>query len=253
MEKKLDVSRGDSRPAFLVAQDVHKTYGEGAVQHQALCGISFTAEAGEFIALRGPSGCGKSTLLHILGAMDKPTSGQVWLDGLRLELLNLDQLAAVRRRHVGFIFQAFNLLPTLNAAENVSLPLRLDGVPASEAQERGMEALREVGLLPRAAHQPSQLSGGEMQRVAIARALCMNPQLVLADEPTGSLDSANGSRVLELLAELNRSRKLTILIATHSQEAAAFAGRTLFVKDGRLDPQQHDGTKPQESQVDVIS
>lgn len=244
MENKLDASPPAPPPEFLVARNVHKTYGEGTVRHEALCGISFTANVGELIALRGPSGCGKSTLLHILGAMDKPTSGEVWLDGRRLDQLNLDQLAAVRRRHVGFVFQAFNLLPTLNAAENVSLPLRLDGVPAGEAHQRGMEALRDVGLLQRAAHQPSQLSGGEMQRVAIARALAMNPQLILADEPTGSLDSLNGSRVLELLAELNQSRKLTILIATHSQEAAAIAHRTLFVKDGRLDPQRHDRAQP---------
>ncbi len=244
--------RQTPRP-FLVAQDVHKTYGEGIVRHEALCGISFVAAAGDFVALRGPSGCGKSTLLHILGAMDKPTSGEVWLDGRRLDTLNLDQLAAVRRRHVGFIFQSFNLLPTLNAAENVSLPLRLDGIAAGEAHERAAEALRGVGLLHRSAHQPSQLSGGEMQRVAIARTLAMQPQLILADEPTGSLDSVNGSRVLELLAELNRVRELTIVMATHSREAAAYARRTLYVKDGRLDAGMHHPAAEPEPEEDVVS
>ncbi len=141
-----------SRESFLRAHQVHKTYGEGVVQHEALRGISFSAAAGEFIALQGPSGCGKSTLLHILGAMDKPTSGEVWLGQRRLDTLNLDQLAAVRRRDVGFVFQAFNLLPTLNAIENVSLPLRLDGVPARDAQRRASAALHDVGLGRRAAH-----------------------------------------------------------------------------------------------------
>lgn len=253
MQVAHDLATKPSDRAFLVAQDVHKTYGQGAVRHEALRGISFTADAGEFIALRGPSGCGKSTLLHILGAMDKPTTGQVWLSGQRLDTLSLDQLAAVRRRRVGFVFQAFNLLPTLDAAENVGLPLRLDGVSTREARQRSLDALQDVGLVSRAHHRPSQLSGGEMQRVAIARALAMHPQLILADEPTGSLDSVNGSRVLELLAELNQARKLTILIATHSREAAAVATRTLDVKDGRLEPEGIDRATPSEPTIDVIS
>lgn len=243
----------DASDPILLAKTLCKTYGEGDVQHEALRGISFSAAAGEFIAFRGPSGCGKSTLLHILGAMDKPTTGEVWLNGRRLDALSLDQLAAVRRRHVGFVFQAFNLLPTLDAIENVGLPLRLDGVPEPSAHQRAAEALRAVGLLDRAAHQPSQLSGGELQRVAIARALALRPQLILADEPTGSLDSVNGSRVLELLAELNQSRKITIIMATHSHEAAAFAARTLYVKDGLLDDHADSQVQPREADENVVS
>lgn len=238
---------------MLVAKAVCKTYGTGAVRHQALRGVSFAADNGEFIALRGPSGCGKSTLLHILGAMDRPTSGEVWLSGRRLDTLSLDQLAAVRRRNVGFIFQAFNLLPTLNALENVSLPLRLDRIPEREAQDRAWQALHDVDLIARGKHQPSQLSGGELQRVAIARALAMRPQLILADEPTGSLDSVNGSRVLELMAELNRSRQITIIMATHSREAAAYAQRTLNVKDGLFDGQADRDVHASEADENVVS
>ncbi len=223
------------KPPFLVAENLRKAYGGNALSQEVLRGISFSAQAGEFVAIRGPSGCGKSTLLHILGAMDRPTAGKVWLNGTRLDSLGLQELALVRRRQVGFVFQAFNLLPTLNVAENVSLPLLLDGVPERECQQRAEAALEDVGLLPRSKHYPSQLSGGEMQRAAIARALAIEPILVIADEPTGSLDSVNGRRVLELLAELNRSRKITVCMATHSDEAAAFASRVLHITDGQLD------------------
>jgi putative ABC transport system ATP-binding protein len=200
--------------------------------------MSFAAESGEFVAIRGPSGCGKSTLLHILGAMDRPTTGNVWLNGRRLDTLGLDELALVRRRHVGFIFQSFNLLPTLSVQENVSLPLLLDGVRDRESSDRSTSALAAVGLESRTQHLPSQLSGGEMQRAAIARALAIEPDLVIADEPTGSLDSANGMRVLELLADLNATRSITVVMATHSSEAAAFANRVLHVKDGQIEKEE---------------
>ena len=228
--------------AFLSAVEVTKLYGKDSARYEALRGISFRATAGEFVAIRGPSGCGKSTLLHILGAMDRPTSGEVWLNGRRLDTLGLDELALVRRKYVGFIFQAFNLLPTLNVQENVSLPLLLDAVPESESRERSTCALADVGLEAHSKHLPSQLSGGEMQRVAIARALAMNPELIVADEPTGSLDSANGRRVLELLAKLNASQGITVLMATHSEEAAAYASRTLHLRDGQLDKELGTGT-----------
>ncbi|MEM6331043.1 MAG: ABC transporter ATP-binding protein [Planctomycetota bacterium] len=214
--------------------DVHKHYGEGGARYHALRGVSFGVEAGGFVALRGPSGCGKSTLLHIAGAMDRPTDGQVLLEGERLDRLTNEALARVRRRSVGFVFQAFNLLPTLTAAENVALPLLLDGVADGESAARSRAALDEVGLASKERSFPSQLSGGEMQRVAIARAVAIEPRLLVADEPTGSLDSENGRRVLDLLAELNRSRGLTILMATHSDEAAAYASRTLGIRDGLL-------------------
>jgi putative ABC transport system ATP-binding protein len=221
--------------SFLSATNLTKKYGEGPAAFEALHGVSFGAEAGEFIALMGPSGCGKSTLLHLLGAMDQPTSGQVTVNERRFDQLGLDELALIRRRHIGFVFQTFNLLPTLSAEENVGLPLALDGVPETSCRQRTAEALDAVGMQDRAHHHPSQLSGGEMQRVAIARAIVVQPDLLVADEPTGSLDSGNGQRVLELLRHLNESRGLTILMATHSVEAATFASRTLQMRDGRLE------------------
>ncbi len=218
---------------ILRAEEVSKRYGSGAAELAALRGLSLEVDRGEFIALRGPSGCGKSTLLHILGAMDRPTTGRVWLSGRSLETLTPEALAIVRRRHVGFVFQAFNLLPTLRVEENVGLPLLLDGVSERETAGRVRTALAEVGLEPRARHLPSELSGGEMQRVAIARAVAVEPDLLLADEPTGSLDSATGKRILELLARLNTEKGLTILMATHSAEAAGYASRTLYLRDGQ--------------------
>jgi putative ABC transport system ATP-binding protein len=221
--------------SFLQAENLTKFYGEKAARQTALRGVSMSVTKGEFVAIRGPSGCGKSTLLHILGAMDRPTDGQVWLNGQRLDTLSPDQLAVVRRKHVGFIFQAFNLLPTLSVQENVSLPLLLEGVGESASRKRSASSLADVGLESRGRSFPSQLSGGEMQRVAIARALAIDPDLIIADEPTGSLDSVNGQRVLQLLADLNASRKITVLMATHSEEASAYASRVLYLRDGQLE------------------
>lgn len=214
--------------------DVHKTYGANGTDNAALHGVSFTVEAGQFVAVRGPSGCGKSTLLHIVGAMDRPTRGEVLLCGRRLDTLSNEDLARVRRRSIGFVFQSFNLLPTLTVIENVALPRLLDGQPAHEATSSAETALEEVGLREKAKSYPTQLSGGEMQRVAIARALALRPELVIADEPTGNLDSDNGRRILDLLADLNQRRGLTVLMATHAEEAAAYASRTLHIRDGRL-------------------
>lgn len=219
---------------FLSAQNIVKKYGADGATHVALRGLSITADRGDFIAVRGPSGGGKSTLLHVLGAMDRPTEGSVHLNGRRLDNLDLQELAVVRRRHIGFIFQAFNLMPTMSVIENVALPLLLDGRSEGSSSELSRAALEDVGMSARVDFFPSQLSGGEMQRVAIARALVIAPELVIADEPTGSLDSVNGNRVLELLASLNASRNITILMATHSNEAAAFASRCIDVKDGQL-------------------
>ena len=221
--------------SFLSAKDLTKRYGEGMAAFEALRRVSFQAAAGEFIALMGPSGCGKSTLLHLLGAMDRPTAGEVTVNQRRLDQLSTDRLALIRRRHIGFVFQTFNLLPTLSAEENVALPLALDGVAEPECRRRAAEALAEVDMQRRAHHYPSQLSGGEMQRVAIARAIVVHPDVLIADEPTGSLDSANGRRVLDLLRSLNESKGLTIVMATHSDEAAAFASRQLLMRDGRME------------------
>lgn len=218
----------------LIVSDIHKHYGDDTSGYAALRGLSFSVEAGEFVAVRGPSGCGKSTLLHIVGAMDRPTQGEVLLDDRRLDTLSNESLAQVRRRSIGFVFQSYNLLPTLNVVENVSLPMSLDGQDDRQSLERARQALDEVGLASKSASYPSQLSGGEMQRVAIARALAIEPELMIADEPTGSLDSENGVRILELMTRLNQSRNLTILMATHCEEAASFASRSLHIRDGRL-------------------
>ncbi len=229
---------------ILLAEDVWKTYGSDTVTLDALRGVNARVSHGEFIALSGPSGCGKSTLLHILGAMDSPSRGSVQLDGCRLDSLDSDGLAAIRRKQIGFVFQSFNLLPTLCVEENIGLPLSLDGVSPREAQVRAAEALAEVGLEARRRHFPSQLSGGEQQRVAIARALAIRPRVIIADEPTGSLDSVNGRRVLELLAELNDTKNITVLMATHSNEACGFASRILYLRDGEVVEESGSGVIP---------
>jgi putative ABC transport system ATP-binding protein len=208
--------------------------GDGAVA-EALAGVSFALEPGEFVALLGPSGCGKSTLLNLLGALDRPTGGRVRVDGRDLALLTEDQRDLYRRRTAATVFQFFNLLPTMTALENVALPLLLDGVPSDEADARAEALLRDVGLSGKAGSFPWQLSGGQMQRVAVARALVAGPALLLADEPTGNLDSKSGAQVLDLLSGLVAGRGVTILLATHSSEAAARAGRVLRLRDGRLE------------------
>ncbi|MBA2355194.1 MAG: ABC transporter ATP-binding protein [Acidobacteria bacterium] len=217
---------------MLTISDVTKRYP--GQEHAAVSAVSFSARPGEFIALMGPSGCGKSTLLHLCGAMDRPDHGQISLDGQDLAALRDDQLTLVRRTRIGFVFQFFNLLPTLTLVENVALPLLLAGVRPTEAVARARALGGRVGLTARLEAYPAQVSGGEMQRAAIARAIVHEPRLLIADEPTGNLDSGNGSRVLALLQELNRSLQLTILLATHAPEIAAAADRTLQMRDGRF-------------------
>ncbi len=208
--------------------------GDGAVA-EALAGVSFVLESGELVALLGPSGCGKSTLLHLLGGLDRPTSGQVTVNGNDLARLSEADRDLYRRQTAATVFQLFNLLPTMTALENVALPLLLDGVPASEADGRAERLLGEVGLAAKSGSFPWQLSGGQMQRVAVARALVASPALLLADEPTGSLDSRSGAQVLDLIAELASARGVTVLLATHSEEAARRASRTLRLRDGLLE------------------
>jgi putative ABC transport system ATP-binding protein len=222
--------------SFLEVQSLGKVYDgpDGGVE--ALRGVTFSVCRGDFVAVRGPSGCGKSTLLHVLGAMERPTSGSVCLNGRELQELGLEELALLRRRRIGFVFQEFNLFPTFTVAENVMLPLTLDGVSDGTAKQRAHNLLDQVGLTPRAMHYPAQLSGGEIQRAALARAVAANPEILLADEPTGNLDSENGRRVMELLSRLNQSLSLTILLATHSREAASYAVNSLYLRDGRLIP-----------------
>jgi putative ABC transport system ATP-binding protein len=224
--------------AILTVSDVEKIYEGGHGGVAALRGVSFQAQAGEFIALMGPSGCGKSSLLHILGGIDRPTSGGVRLDDVQLEGLSEEEMTRLRRKAIGFVFQFFNLLPTLTVLENVALPLLLDGAAEGQANRLAEELLGRVGLAMRATHYPAELSGGEMQRVAVARALIVKPKLVLADEPTGNLDSENGRQVMQLLAELNRDLGVTIILATHSDEAAQFTRRILRMRDGLIESDQ---------------
>jgi len=219
---------------LLVADHLQKTYVTGEARVTALAGVSFTVERGDFVALMGPSGCGKSTLLHLCGAMDRPTGGTLRLGDRDLAAMGDDELTRVRREQVGFVFQFFNLLPTLTVADNIALPCLLAGVKAAEAEARAARLAERVGIAHRLGHYPQQISGGEMQRAAIARALVHEPALVVADEPTGNLDSENGANVLALLAGLNRDLGVTVLLATHAADVAAAARRVLHMKDGRF-------------------
>ena len=219
---------------LLAAENLHKTYVTGEARVSALAGVSFTIERGDFVALMGPSGCGKSTLLHICGAMDRPTGGTIRLGDRDLSALGDDDLTRVRREQVGFVFQFFNLLPTLTVADNIALPCLLAGVKPAEAETRARGLADRVGIAHRLHHFPQQISGGEMQRAAIARALIHQPSLVVADEPTGNLDSENGAIVLSLLTALNTELGVTILLATHAAEVASTAHRVLKMRDGRF-------------------
>ncbi len=228
---------------MLIVEKVEKIYGGGRRGVAALRGVSFEAAEGDFIILMGPSGCGKSTLLHLIGGMDRPTSGSVSLNGVRLDHLNEEELGRLRRKEVGFVFQFFNLLPTLTVAENVALPLMLDGTRERQARTRTRKLLDRVGLINRLDHFPSELSGGEMQRAAVARAVINQPQLVLADEPTGNLDSENGEHVMRLLRDLNQELGVTIILATHSEEAASYGRRTISMRDGLIEQDQESSQK----------
>jgi putative ABC transport system ATP-binding protein len=223
------------RKVVLEARALTKTYGEGALRVEALRGVDLRVEEGELLAIMGPSGSGKSTLLHLLGGVAAPTSGQVLLEEVDLAALSDDQRTIIRRQRIGFIFQSFNLLPTLTAEENVSLPLEMDGVSSGEARQRALASLALVGMAHRKTHLPTTLSGGEQQRVAIARALVIEPAMVLADEPTGNLDSANGRQVTSLLRQLSSERHQTIVMVTHDQNVAAQADRLVCLRDGLVE------------------
>ena len=214
-------------------KNVQKVYPMGEVSVPALRGISLTIHPGEFVAIMGPSGSGKSTLMHLLGCLDLPSDGVVQLDGKDITKLDEDTLAQIRGQKIGFVFQTFNLIPTLTALENVELPLFFQGVAREQRRARAAELLRKVGLDGRLHHNPAQLSGGERQRVAIARALANDPEIILADEPTGNLDSESGEAILQLLKQLNEEGR-TIILVTHNPEAAAYAHRIVRIKDGRL-------------------
>jgi ABC-type lipoprotein export system ATPase subunit len=219
---------------LLSARNLHKTYVLGKNPLEVLCGISLEVNRGEFLALRGASGAGKSTLLHLLGGLDWPNSGEVWFEGCNLAALVASKLARVRNRRIGFIFQAYHLLPELVALENVCLPARMARLPVKETVAKARQLLERVGLGGRLEHRPAELSGGEQQRVAIARALINDPPLILADEPTGNLDSHTGEAIIQLLCDLRAERQATLLIATHDARVAARAPRVLELVDGQL-------------------
>ena len=219
---------------MLETRDLHKSYQAGEARVDALRGITLKILPGEIVAITGPSGCGKSTLLHLLGALDTPTSGQVYLEGHPLHSLNDDKLTALRRLKIGFVFQFFHLLPTLTVEENVLLPLLLSGRVNPLARARAHDLLTSVQLADRSHHRPHQLSGGQLQRAAIARALIHQPSILLADEPTGNLDSASSNAVIELITRLARKEKTTVLLVTHSQTVAATADRQIQLVDGRI-------------------
>jgi ABC-type lipoprotein export system ATPase subunit len=221
---------------MIETRNLHKSYQAGDTQVDALRGVSLKILPGEIVAFTGPSGCGKSTLLHILGALDTPTSGQAYLEGHPLHSLDDDKLTAIRRLKIGFIFQFFHLLPTLTVEENILLPLLLAGRVTPAARTRARELLNSVQLADRAHHRPHQLSGGQLQRAAVARALIHRPSVILADEPTGNLDSATSSIVIQLLTQLARHEKTTVVLVTHSEFIAAAADRRIALVDGRIAP-----------------
>jgi putative ABC transport system ATP-binding protein len=220
--------------ALIELRGVHKRYGEGESEVRALDGIDLRIERGEFVAIMGSSGSGKSTCMNILGCLDRPTEGEYHLADVAVTDLPGDGLTLLRRHYIGFVFQGFNLLARTSALENVELPLVYRRVPRAERHERALNALSLVGLADRVDHAPSQLSGGQQQRVAIARALVTEPEILMADEPTGNLDSARTREVMELLVNLNRERNITIVMVTHEPDVAAFAKRNLVFRDGRI-------------------
>ncbi len=223
----------EQQPLILV-QDLCRDFPMGHDTVHALDGVSLELEEGEFLSVMGPSGSGKSTLLHLLGGLDHPTAGHIWARGRDISTLDENGLAAYRRREVGFVFQTFNLVPTMTAMQNVAFPMLFARVPPAQRQERARRLLEVVGLGERVGHRPTELSGGEQQRVAIARALANDPAIVLADEPTGNLDSRTGAEVMSTLARLNQEQGRTVIVVSHDPAVADFARRCLHLLDGRI-------------------
>ncbi|MEV7169021.1 ABC transporter ATP-binding protein [Streptomyces sp. NPDC093224] len=226
--------RGGGAPPIVVVDDVHHSFGSGPQAVHALRGVSFEVGRGELTALRGRSGSGKTTLLNLVGGLDSPTAGRITVDGADLASLDEPGLLALRRDRIGFVFQSFGLIPVLTAAENVGVPMRLRRMPAKEREERARTLLALVGLADHAEQRPGELSGGQQQRVAVARALANDPDLIIADEPTGQLDSETGRSIMELLKAVVRSESVTILVATHDPNLIELADRVVELRDGRI-------------------
>jgi putative ABC transport system ATP-binding protein len=225
---------GEATMALIQTENLTKIYGNGETAVTALDRVSMKVNPGEFVAVMGPSGCGKSTLLHLLGGLDRPSGGTVTVDGTALADMKDDDLAKLRRRRIGFVFQFYNLIPVLDAAENAALPVTLDGVNPVEAKTRAIEWLEKFGLGGRLKNRPDQLSGGQQQRVAIARALVADPALILADEPTGNLDTRAADEIAALLARVSKEFGRAVVMVTHDPRIAAYAGRIIFLKDGAV-------------------
>ncbi len=224
-----------AQDALIRFHDVWKTYGEGDATVNALAGVSFSIDAGEFVAIMGPSGSGKSTAMNMIGCLDTPTRGEYWFAGIDAGALNRDQRALLRRNYLGFVFQGFNLLPRTPAIENVELPLIYRGMGKRERRDLALTALDRVGLASRAHHTSAELSGGQQQRVAIARAIVTDPYVLLADEPTGNLDTRISREIMDLIASLNSEQGITVIMVTHEPEMAAYARRSIHFLDGRID------------------
>jgi putative ABC transport system ATP-binding protein len=220
--------------SLIHTENLTKIYGRGEAAVTALDRVNLKVEAGEFVAVMGPSGCGKSTLLHLIGGLDRPSEGRVSIDGTAISEMKDDDLTKLRRRRIGFVFQFYNLIPMLTAVENASLPVTLDGVKPAEARKRAAKWLQRFGLGDRLASRPDQLSGGQQQRVAVARALVAEPALVLADEPTGNLDTRSGDEIAALLRQVTKEYGRTVVMVTHDPRIAAYADRIVFLKDGRV-------------------
>jgi putative ABC transport system ATP-binding protein len=220
--------------SIISTQNLTKIFGSGATAVTALDRVNLSVNTGEFVAIMGPSGCGKSTLLHLVGGLDRPSDGKVIVEGTSIAEMDDDRLTELRRRKIGFVFQFFNLIPVLNAVENAALPVTLDGVKPAEAQKNAAEWLARFGLSDRLSSRPDQLSGGQQQRVAIARALAAEPALILADEPTGNLDTRSGDEIASLLRDVAKKYGRTVIMVTHDPRIAAYADRIIFLKDGKV-------------------
>jgi putative ABC transport system ATP-binding protein len=233
----------ENKKTLIEFKNITKVYGIGDAKTYALNGVDFSIKEGEFVAIMGASGSGKSTAMNMIGCLDKPTSGEYLFNGINVEGLNSNQMALLRRNYLGFVFQSFNLLGRTSALENVELPLIYRKIPAKQRREMALDALAKVGLQSVTKNTPAQLSGGQQQRVAIARAIVSNPLVLLADEPTGNLDSIKSLEIMNLLKKLNEEEKITIIMVTHEDEMAAFANRTIYFRDGHIEDSLKKGYK----------